>query len=335
MMDIKEIKPEYYKAYEWSMEQEDTQAIVKIQIPEGLTQEDFHFVRDEEKFTANFKDELPFLCGKISEPFSDYKCVFTDDSLEIHFIKSTTVEWNLPILDSIDPSTPMDPRSTFYVGMVMMQDPSQQIANILLAMAAQMFYPPAIILLASIGLQTTGDISNMVPLLEKIVEEYKVGEAATFLGQLARARKYPIEKALVILEKGSALGDPSAETMLGILYSPYEEPHGEWENKEKASEWFLKSFNHPRSRYGLGLIKYFNNEEEEGMNLIEEARNEIEELPPIPEKDPSIKPENAEKKEEEHPANTTNLKKVGIIAGSIASIAGFALLSYAFIKRRK
>ena len=327
MMEIGEIKPEYYKVYEWDFEQDETECIVKVQIPEGVTKEDFSLNRDGQNFTGKIKDEIPFLCGKLCGPVSDFTHIFSEnlDSLELHFVKSDPSPWHLPILEPIDQSTPMDPKSTFFVAMILIQDPSQPMGHILLTMAAKMFYPGAIILLESFRLGQGEDISDKIPLLEKIVNEYKVGEAATFLGQLARARKYPVEKAIPMLEKGSQLGDSSSETMLGILLSPYEEPHGNWEDKDKASEWFLKSDAQPRSRYGLGLIKYFNNEKEEGKKLIDEARAEIENLPPIPETDPS-----KEVKKEE--GVKPNLKTVGIIAGSIA---GIALLSYAFIKRRK
>lgn len=353
-MKPNKIEPKDQSIYAWMDKQTDDVYEVVAVMPEGLKQEEISVKLNKANgnIIATIKEKLPFLAGKAFGAVTDITYHYQDQQIHIIFKKATKDPWPYLFKGQVNKNTPLDPNSCLQIFLVNAQQGIDS-TNLLLQAVSTMF-PPAVITFANCVQNSNQDMTDAIVLLRALVSEYKVATAATLLGHYGLLELIPPKEGLDYLKWADENGDQIAKLTLGYVYSPYEEPHGTWEDVDKAIEKFNEIKEHPRAQYGLGLIEYYhNNNKELGREMVRNARKELPNMPDIPEEQPkkeeirkeptppavsnknNLETKAPEEKQQKVEKPASNGTKTGAMIAAGVSIAAFAALAFTYIRRKK
>lgn len=193
-----------------------------------------------------------------------------------------------------------------------------------------------------------------------MVKDYQVPQAATLLGHFGLFEMgLSQQEGIDYLKYAADHGEELAKITLGYVYSPYEEPHGPWENVDLSVDYFNQVKDNPRSQYGLGLIEYNKGNKELGRSMVRKARVDLpnmsdiaedeEKMPVKRNEELNLVENQAERSKSDKSSNqqsdqgepqteqkgvSTGIKASAAVMAGLA-ITGFAALAFSYMKRRK
>lgn len=328
------INPRYIDAYTFQVDFSDN-IIVKVvfKIPTELKQDQLKIQYSKKLNAVNvfIPGEIPFLRGKFCAPITDFKYSFTPGEITLTMNKAEPQEWQFLIAQpykSKEDDWILDPQSALILFIVYTQI-QPEIGVQYLEMSFSTNYPPAIVTYARTMEQNPENYQKLVPKLKSVVDDYKFSQGGVIIGSAMYMNFLDTKIGYEYLKKAVEIDENNQEAteLLGIMLSPLEEPHGDFENVEECLRLLNKVTDHPRAQYtlsrhyaqGLGLPKDL----VKARELMEVAQKEFPNLEVIPE----LANENVETKSSEN--DNQNKEGSNIKATIIAAIGTVAVVAAA------
>ena len=239
-LSMQKIQPEFISIYRYLWDQNESSVEIVVHVPNGLNFEKIHFelLKDNTCFLGTIENEVPFLAGKLWDSVKSFHLneLKEEGKIQLLLFKTKPNEWSQVIHGPITDSNIIDPCSALSIGILAMEDESQQQSAMqLIGYSASLWYPPALNFAANLALKR--DRIDEAIHLSSIAAGYNDLDAIFTLGMIS-IKKEKYDDAINYFQNSSSKGHIGSMVCLGELYSPLVEPHIKEENAELAVQYF-------------------------------------------------------------------------------------------------
>ena len=248
------IDPSLIKLYEWNSEEYDEYIDIILTLPEKFPKDllECHLESDGLQIVIPLKNQPPILAGYLYKKIKNIQKFEENNLIIFRLIKEKPEKWELIIKHVLENHNITDPKSAFLLSSYYFNNTNEiQIALDFLKISVSFRYPDALIQASQLEINEK-NYDNGKILLELASDKYQNINSSFLLGLLYVSHYKNYQLAIKYFEFAGKNGSIDSLNCLGEIYSPCQEPYNEFEDANKAFQYFNEVINkEPNYAYSL------------------------------------------------------------------------------------